>query len=223
MKKKEKEHLKADPFVHFMQQALAFFKSHRRPLLFGAGAAALVALVLLAVFLLQTVSNRGENRLYAAAYGIESDGKLTVDKKIAALQKMTFRKGISAAGHLFLASLFFEKGDLAQAESVLAAMPRSRVALLNDEKQSLFARVLAAGGRSADAEAVLKRLLGGKTTAMAKERILLQLAKLQVTAKRQEEGIATLKRITAEYGETPSAMEARTLLASLEAAATPAD
>ena len=39
MKKKEKEHLKADPFVHFMQQALAFFKGHRRPLLIGAGLA----------------------------------------------------------------------------------------------------------------------------------------------------------------------------------------
>jgi len=218
MKKKEKEHLKADPFVHFMQQALAFIKGHRRPLLIGAGLAALAVLVLLAVFLFQRLSASGENRLYAEAFRVHNDAKLSLEQRITALQALQFKKGISAAGHLFLASLHYEKGDLVKAEAVLAAMPTSRLALVNDEKHALLARVLAAGGKGSESRGVLERLLANKKTAMAKELILLQLAKLHLQEKRSDEGIAALKRILAEYGETPSATEAQTLLSASEAA-----
>jgi predicted negative regulator of RcsB-dependent stress response len=218
MKKKEKEHLKADPFVHFMQQALAYVKGHRRPLLIGAGIVALAAVALLAVFLLHNLSSIGENRLYAEAFRVHNDGKMSVDQKIAALQGMKFRKGISASGHLFLAALHYEKGDMQKAEAVLAAMPGCRVALLNDEKHALYARVLAAAGREKEAEAVLARMLADGKTAMARELILLQLADMQVKGKRSAEAAATLKRILSEYAETPSAMEARTLLAGIKGA-----
>jgi predicted negative regulator of RcsB-dependent stress response len=220
MKRKEKERLKSDPFVHFMQQALAWIKGHRRPLLIGAGAAALAAVALLAVLVFQNLSASGENRLYADVFRIQGDGKMSLAAKIAALEKLTLRRGISASGHLFLAALHYEKGDLAKAEAVLAAMPPSRVPLLNDEKSVLLARVLAAGGKGAEARAVLERLLAAKRLAMARELVLLQLAKLQGAEQRRDEAIATLKRIVAEYGETPSAVEARTLLAAGEPGAT---
>ncbi len=216
MKKKEKEHLKADPFVHFWQQAFAFVKGHRRPILIGAGIAVLVVLILLAVFLFRRVSNRGENRLYTEAFRVHNDGKMSADQKIAALARMKFGKGISATGHLFLAALYYEKGDLAKAEAVLAAMPRSRVALVNDEKQTLFARLLASNGKGTEARGVLERMLADKKTVMGKELILIQLAKLHLKEKRKDEGIAALKRILAEYVETPSAMEAQTLLSTSE-------
>ena len=93
---------------------------------------------------------------------------------------MKFRNGISASGRLFLAALCFEKGDLAGAEAALAAMPKSRVALLNDEKHLLRSQVLAAGGKITEAEAVLNQMLADKKTAVAKEAVLLQLAKLQI-------------------------------------------
>ena len=119
---------------------------------------------------------------------------------------------------LFLAALHYEKGDMQKAEAVLAAMPGCRVALLNDEKHALYARVLAAAGREKEAEAVLARMLADGKTAMARELILLQLADMQVKGKRSAEAAATLKRILSEYAETPSAMEARTLLAGIKGA-----
>jgi predicted negative regulator of RcsB-dependent stress response len=219
MKRKEKEHLKADPFVHFFENALAFFKNNRRNILLGAGAAALIIIILLVVFWFRNLSSSGENRVYAEAFRVQSAADMTVDQKIAKLQGMKFRKGISAAGWLFLAALHFEKSDLPRAEAVLAAMPSSRVAMVNDEKYTLFAQVLAGSGKTAEAEGVLNRMLTDNKTAMAKELILLQLAKMQAKSQRKEEAIATLKRILSEYPETPSAMEAQNLITAIEGVA----
>lgn len=219
MKRKEKEHLKADPFVHFFERAWAFFKNNLRLILLGAGALVLVAVIMLAVFLFQNLSSSGENKVYAAAFRIQTAADMSVDQKIAKLQELKFKNGISAAGRLFLAALLFEKGDLAKSEAVLKEMPDSRVSLVNDEKQALYARVLAAGGKNAEAEGVLERMLAGKKTVMAKELILLQLAKMRIRNQRPEEASAALKRILSEYAETPSANEAQTLLASMESPA----
>ncbi len=129
---------------------------------------------------------------------------------------MKLKKGISAAGGLFIASLYYEKGDLQKAEAALAAMPTSRVAMVNDEKQALSATVLAAGGKFREAENLLNRMLTDKKTAMAKELILLQLAKMQIKNQQKEEAAAGLKRIQSEYADTPSAMEAQNLLTAIE-------
>jgi len=219
MKKKEKEHLKADPFVHFFEKTFAFVKINRRLLLAGTAAALLIVLILVAVFLFRNLSSSGENKLYAEAFRVRHDAKMTVEQKIAGLQGMKFRNGISASGRLFLAALLYEKGDLATAESVLLAMPKSRVALLNDEKHLLYAQVLVAGGKNSEAEAVLNRLLTDKKTVMAKEIVLLQLARMQLKGKRNAEAAAALQRVLSEYGGTPGAMEAQSLLATLEAPA----
>ena len=223
MKKKEKAHLKADPFVHFFEKTFAFVKNNRRPILLGTGVVLLIVLTLLAVFLFRNLSSSGENKLYAEAFRVRRDAKMTVEQKIAGLQGMKFRNGISASGRLFLAALLYEKGDLAKAESVLLAMPRSRIALLNDEKHVLHAQVLAAGGKGTEAEAVLNRMLTDKQTVMAKEIVLLQLAKMQLKDKRNAEAAVALKRILSEYGGTPGAMEAQNLLATVEAAGTAAN
>jgi predicted negative regulator of RcsB-dependent stress response len=219
MKKKEKEHLKADPFVHFFEKSWTFYKNNRRRIFLGGGAAALAIIILLAFFLFQNLSSAGENKLYADAFRIQTAADMSVDQKIAKLQEMSFRKGISAAGRLFLAALLYEKGDLAKAETVLTEMPNSSVAMVNDEKHALYARVLAAGGKSSEAEAVLERMLADKETAMAKDLILMQLAKMRIKNRRSDEAAAALKQILSEYPDTPSANEAQSLLPTIEGAA----
>jgi predicted negative regulator of RcsB-dependent stress response len=216
MKRKEKEHLKADPFVHFFEVTLAFFKKNRKPLLLSGGLILLVVIAILAVFLLQNLGSASENRLYAEAFRLRTSETMGADQKIAKLQEMKFKKGVSASGHLFLAALHYEKGDVAKAEAVLARMPKSRVAIVNDEKHMLYAQVLAAGGKPKEAEAVLDRMLTDKETVMGKDLVLLELAKLQVKGKRSAEAAATLKRIQSEHPNSHGAMEAQNLLATLE-------
>ena len=154
--------------------------------------------------------------MYAEAFRVRNDAKMSVDQKIAKLQEMKFKKGISAAGRLFIATLYYEKGDLQKAEAILKEFPASRVAALNDEKQLLSAAVLAAGGKAKEAESLLNLMLTDKKTTMGKELILMQLAKMQIKGQRQEEAAAGLKRIMSEYPDTPSAMEAQNLLSTIE-------
>jgi predicted negative regulator of RcsB-dependent stress response len=212
MKRKEKEHLKADPFVHFFEQALAFFKHHRRTLLAGAGIALLLLVVILVAFFFSNLSTAAENKLYAKAFSIRNDNAMSVDQKIGKLQELKFRKGISSAGRLFLASLYYEKGDLANAEKALKEYSGSRIAIINDQKKSLEAQLLAAGGKSQEAIDLLKRMLDDKGTRMGKELVILTLAKIQARSQRQEEAVSSLKRIISEYPNTPAANEAQTLL-----------
>ena len=216
MKKREKEHLKTDPFIHFFEMAFVFIRNHRRWIVMGAAAVALVVLTLLLLLMFGNLSASGENALYAEAFRVRHDGKITLDQKITALQGMKFKRGISASGHLFLASLHYEKGELAKAEAVLTTMPASRLGLLNDEKLALYAQVLAARGKSSEAEAVLNRLLADKKTVLAPELILIQLAKLQQKENRDAEAVATLQRVLAEHPDTPGAMEAQNLLSTIE-------
>ena len=131
---------------------------------------------------------------------------------------MKFKKGISSVGQLFIAALYYEKGDLANAEKTLQQYSGSRIAIINDQKKTLEAQVLAAGGKSQEAMNLLKRMLEDKQTQMGKELIIMMLAKIQIKSLRQEEAVSSLKRIISEYPNTPSANEAQTLLSASEAA-----
>ena len=216
MKKKEKDHLKADPFINFFEKSIHYFLNNRRRILAAAGIAALAIVMLLAVFFFKNMSAASENKVYGEAFRVRNDEKMSVDQKIAKLQELKFKKGISAAGRLFIAALYYEKGDLQKAEAVLKESPASRIALLNDEKKTLTATILAAGGKVKEAESLLNGMLADKETVMAKELILLQLAKMQIGNQRQEEAAAGLKRILSEYANTPGAMEAQNLLTAIE-------
>ncbi len=217
MKKKEKEHLKADPFVHFFEQTLAFFKNNRRLILAGAGIALLLLIILMVVFFFTNLSAAAENRLYTSAYSIRSDTAMGIDQKIAKLKELNFKKGISSAGRLFLAALYYEKGDLVSAEKTLSQYSGSRIAIINDQKKTLQAQVLAAGGKNKEAIDLLKRMVDDKETAMGKDIVILMLAKMQTKNQLREEAVASLKRIVSEYPDTPSAQEAQTLLSAGEA------
>ena len=216
MKKKEKDHLKADPFIHFFEQTLAFFKNNRRLILAGAGIALLVLIIMVVVFFFTNLSAAAENRLYASAYSIRSDTAMGIDQKIAKLKELNFKKGISSAGRLFLAALYYEKGDLAAAEKTLSQYSGSRIAIINDQKKILEAQVLAANGKNREAMDLFKKMVDDKETAMGKDLVILMLAKMQTKNQLREEAVASLKRIVSEYPNTPSAQEAQALLSAAE-------
>jgi predicted negative regulator of RcsB-dependent stress response len=222
MKRKEKEHLKADPFVHFVEKAINFLNNNRRLILVGAGGALLLVIVLLAVFFFTNLSAAGENKLFTSAFNIHNNTTMSIEQKISKLQELKFKKGISSVGYLFIAALYYQKGDLPNAEKTLRQFSGSSIAIINDQKKTLEAQVLAAGGKSQEAINLLNLMLEDKQTQMGKELIIMMLAKIQIKSLRQEEAVSSLKRIISEYPNTPSAQEAQTLLSSSETADAPA-
>ncbi len=218
MKRKEKEHLKADPFVHFFEKALEFVKNNRRPILAAAGIALLLVMVLVAAFFFTGLSAASENKTYASAFRIRSDASLTIDQKIGKLQELKFKKGISSSGRLFIAALYYEKGDLANAEKALQEYSGSRLAILNDQKKMLEAQLLASRGKSQEAIDLLKGMVSDRKTVLGKDIVILALAKIQAKSQLREEAATSLKRVISEYPDSPSAMEAQNLLKDNEGA-----
>jgi predicted negative regulator of RcsB-dependent stress response len=204
--------------VQFVEKAVTFLNNNRRLILVGAGIALLLVIILLAVFFFTNLSTEGENKLYASAFNIRSNTNMSIDQKIAKLQELKFKKGISSVGPLFIAALYYEKGDLPNAEKTLKQYSGSRIDIINDQKKTLEAQVLAAGGKSQEAMNLLNLMLENKQTQMGKDLIILMLAKIQTKSLRNEEAVSSLKRIISEYPNTPSANEAQTLLSASEAA-----
>lgn len=218
MKRKEKEHLKQDPFVHFIQKVIAFLKKFRSSLLYSAAAVVIVILAVLALVIWNNMSTARDNDTFNAALKIKKS-TLSLDQKIDGLKKLHARRGASAAIPLFVATLYYEKGDVAQARTALQSFRPSRFSWLNDEKRLLDADLLAASGQTVQAIAALDALVLATDRQMGAEQVLLRKARLLLKTNRKEEAGATLKKILAEYPETLSAYEARQQLTSIEESA----
>ncbi len=219
MKRKEKEHLKQDPFVHFVETALALLKRAHRAILYGVGAVAVVALVVLAVVVWGNVSASKDNEVFAAARKIRSSA-MSPEQKIEALKRLRPRRGTSAVVPLYIAGLYAEKGDPEQARAALREFRPSRIGWINDDKRLLEADLLAAAGKVPEAVALLDSLLADSDREVGGDRVLLAKARLLIRNERRREADSVLKKILAEYPESLGSMDARQLMASLEPSAT---
>lgn len=215
MKRKEKEHLKQDPFVHFLEGALGFLKRARRELLVVAAAVVLLVVAVLAVVVWNNVSAGKDNEVFAAAQKLRA-ADMPLQQKIDGLKRLQPRRGVSAVIPLYIAALLHQQGDTARARTALQAFRNSRIAWVNDEKRLLEADLLAADNQVAPALAALDALLADGKRQVGGDRVLLRKAKLLLKNGRKEEADAVLKKILAEYPESLGSLDARQLLTTLE-------
>ena len=216
MKKKEREHLKEDPFQKFITQAMDILDKYKKYLFAGLAALVAIAVILLLAAFFRSHSISAENRLFSQAVAIKSDENLSVDQKIEKLSQLESKSGISAAVKLFLAALYFEKNDLPKSKEALASFSTSKINLLNDQKKLLEAEILISSGKKQEALELLNQLLADPKTEIAKDLILLKMAKIQVKNEQTETAVANLNKIVEEYPQSPFSSEARDLLTRLE-------
>ena len=216
MKHQEKVHLRGDPFVHFVGKSIVFFQKHKREVLWGLGAVVLIVLALVLVIYFRGSLAARENDLLTKALDIKSAPGLSVDEKIVQMKNIRPKKGISSVVALYVAQLYIEKGDYQNARTTLNGAPSSRLSFVNDQKKLLEAEILQAEGKSKEAQDILTIMLSDSRTEMAKDFILLQLARLQVKSGHKPEAVSTLERVMAEFPNSMFAVEARNLLGSLD-------
>lgn len=216
MKKKEREHLKEDPFQQFIQKVLAFLRQYQKLIYIGVGVVVAAGIIIAALVVIQFLSVGSENRLYAEALKIKNDETLSVEQKIEDLSQLHNKGGISAAVKLFLASLYFEKGDLEKSKEALKDFSNSKYKLINDQKMLLEANILIASNKTKEALELLNKLVSSPQAEVAKDFILLKMARIQVKMDQKEAAINNLKKITDEYPQTFYSYEARRLLSELE-------
>lgn len=216
MKHQEKVHLREDPLFHFFEKALALFQRYKREILWGAGGVALVVLIALLVMYFQGSSAANDNQVLARGLEIRNSSGLSVNEKIEKLKSLRPKSGISSVVGLYVAQLYAEKGDYPKALEALRGAPSGRIRIVNDQKRLLEAQILQFEGKSKEAEDILTILLSDSQTEVAKDFILFQQAKLQVQSGHKQEAVSTLQRLMVDFPNSVFAMEARSLLDSLE-------
>jgi outer membrane PBP1 activator LpoA protein len=216
MKRKEREHLKEDPFQQFITIALETLRKYKKEIFLGIAAAAVVVVILVVVAIIQSYSISAENQLYAQALNIKNDENLSVEQKVEQLGQLESKGGISASIKLLLASLYFEKGDMKKSKEILDNFPTNKIKLLNDQKQLLEADILIASEKQDEALELLNQMLNDPRCEIAKDFILLKMARVQAKTEQAETAVANLNKIIDEYPQSAYNYEARNLLNELE-------
>jgi len=215
MKRKEREHLKEDPFQLFIGGAIDLLKKYKKELLIGFGAALVLVLAIIVIGIVRTGSLAGENTVYSDALTIKNDAALTVDQKIEKMSALKDKGGISASINLFLAALYFEKDDFQKASDTLNDFNSSNP-LLKSEKKLLEAEILNASDKKKDALQLLNTMLADPKSQIAKDFILMRMAKIQVKDGQNETAVTNLNKLIDEYPQSYYSYEARNLIKELE-------
>ncbi len=216
MKKKERVHLKEDPFQIFIEKVLAAIRTYKSEIFIGVSAAAAIVIIILLVSFLRSGSISSENQLYAEALAIQNSDTLTPDQKIEKLNQLDTKSGISSSIKLSLAALHFEKGEINKAKEVLDQFPDSKYKLINDKKKLLEAEVLNASGKGKEALDILYTLFSDPEAEIGKDFILFKMARIQVKAEQLETAAANLKKITEDYPQSLYSRDAQALLTEIE-------
>jgi predicted negative regulator of RcsB-dependent stress response len=216
MKKKERAHLKEDPFINFIEGILDTLKKFKKELLIGLGVfIAIIALALIIMFF-KSRSASQENQLYTRALDIQNSATLSLQQKISGLNDIKPRKGISSAINIFLATLHFENGEYQKAQAIIERSPTSQLKLVNDQKEFLEAEILNASAKEREAIDIMNKILADGKSEIPKDFILLRIAKIQLKSGQKKSAASTLERLTSEYPDSYYSGEAGTLLQSLQ-------
>ena len=216
MKKKEREHLKEDPFINFIENVLAKLRQYKREISLAGGLIVAVAVVIAVILFFRSQSLGRENQIYTEALAIRNSATLTDEDKIAELTRLETRKGISAAGKLMLAALHFERGEMEKAGEVLDQMPSSNVKLIEQQREVLRADILASSQQDQEALGILNKLLADSTPEIAKDFLLLKIAVIQLRSGQNGAAADNLNQLIADYPGSLYTREAQTLLEGLD-------
>lgn len=216
MKKKDKERLKEDPFINFIERVLEVLKKYKREIYIGIALVAVVLIIIVLLFLFKSSAIKTENKLYSQAISIKNSNQLSTEQKIEELTKIKAKKGISSVVNLFVSSLYFEIGDFQKSQETLNKFSTSKIKLINDEKKLLEAEVLNALNKKREALDILSQLLSDSRSEISKDFILLKMAQIQINSNQKKIAITNLKTLINDFPQSAYYQEAKSLLEECE-------
>jgi len=216
MKRKERAHLKEDPFRQFIETILHWITRSRRELVAGVIVLVSILVVILAVTLVRSHSYSRENRRYSEALSIRNSETLSAKEKIDRLSQLKSGRGLSSAAQLFLAGLYFEQDKLEEARELMDNFSSSHLDIINDQKLLLEAQILGASEREREALDLLNQLLADSGSEVAKDYVLLLMAQFQFKARQLDSARDTLERLLEEFPLSAFTSRARQLKLDIE-------
>jgi len=212
MKRKEREHLKEDPFANFIESVIDKLNEFKKEILTVIGVIAVIAIILIVILIIRSGSVEKDNRIFADALKIKNSSIFSIDEKIEKLSALEPKKGISSSVSFFLASLYYEKGNIEAAQKILAEFKGSNVKLIKDEKKLLEADILLAGKEDKKGLDILHKLLSDSRSEISKDFLLLKISKIQIKLGISESAKENLIRLLSEFPQSIFQREANQLL-----------
>jgi len=83
MKRKEREHLKEDPFAAFIETVLNKFSELKKEILTILGVIVLIGIIIVVVLFLRSSSVDSDNTVFSKAIAIRQSNDLSTDQKLA--------------------------------------------------------------------------------------------------------------------------------------------
>lgn len=211
MKRSEKEHLKDDPLVSFIEDVLVKVKENRKTIINWVVAAAFLIVVVLGTIYFRNSAVEKDNNTYAKAVDIVSSEVMSSGEKITELGKLDSGDGLSSIVPLYISSIYYKEGEYESAEKELAKFEKSAMPLVNEKKLLLEAEVLNAVGKGKDAVKVLKAMLSDDKLITGKDLVLLNLARIQINSELKEDAKVSIDKLLADYPTSQFASDAREL------------
>jgi tetratricopeptide (TPR) repeat protein len=216
MKRKEREHLKEDPFINFVEKVIEVFKKFKKVIFIGIGVFLAVVLVLVIIIYFKSTSVSNENELYSKAFSIKKSEILSSGEKLTKLRQLKTKKGISSVINLFIASIYFEESEFETAKHIIDESPKSRIKLINNKKILLEAEILNAMKKQKEAINLFNKLLSDKELEISKDFILLKIARIQLKSGEKGSAISNLKNLINDFPQSFYYNEAKALLDEIE-------
>lgn len=216
MKRKEKEHLKEDPFQLFISKLIDIIKKFRREILIVTGIAAVLVIIILLILFLKNLSSASENTIFSQALKIKNSPNLSIDQKIEQLNSLENRKGLSSAVKLYIAALYFSKGDAVKAKETLDQFKPGNIKLINEKKELLDTEILISDNKEIEALSILHKIFSDSKSEISKDFLLLKIAGIQIRTNQNTAAAENLNKIINEFQESIYAREAQTLLNAIK-------
>ncbi len=216
MKRKEREHLKEDPFAVFIETVIQKFSDLKKEILTIIAIIIFIGIIVGAVLLIRSSSISKENGLFAKALEIKNSSFLTNDQKIEQLSKIDSGKGISATINFYIATIHFNEGQFKKAKEILENSPESSIQYINDEKKLLKSEIFMALGEKSEAIKLLKQVLFEGNSKVPKDFILLKIAKYEIIQNNKPSALENLKKLIEEYPDSIYSRDARKMISSME-------
>jgi len=198
MKRKEREHLKEDPFVEFIEKVLEKIRDYKKQILITTLIIVLLFITIITIVILNNHSTTKQNQVLEKAMIIISKNDLSIDNKIKELQKIEYSSGVAQAIDLQIASLFYEKDDYDNSMKYIEKIDDSNK-LLFDQKRLLKAQILYSKGEIQKAIELLNLLLSESESELNKDMLLFKLANYQIKQKLFSKAKLNLTKIINEF------------------------
>ncbi len=215
MKKKEREHLKEDPFANFIQSVLDIFQDFKKEIITITGVLILIVIIIITVLMLRSGSIDKDNIALSSAIEIWNSSSMTTGEKIEKLSELKKGKGLSSSAIFYTASLYYKLGEYEKAKDVLSEYRNGSIKLMNDQKKLLEAEILIALNEGKTGLDIFQKLLSDSKSEISKDFLLLKIAKINIKDGLKKSARENLNRLMNEFPQSIFSREAGELLSGL--------